>query len=319
MSYDINQSFINGTNGTTYTNNGWNYHMGFEFIPQKDGTITRLGGYFNGTKTVTIYDTSYNKLAEAVVTSSNNWAYADINSPLKVTAGVTYYCIVNVAGSGGSYDNACYPNGQVYHDVKIVRCVYTDDATFRAEYLNTTHMYGMSDFTINYNTPPTDPVITSPTSNDVIHLDHTVTWDASIDADGNPLTYEVELFTDSVGDWKTLSSIVSGTSYVYNFMDEPETLEAQIRVRAFDGYSYSNWSYSPLFEINHRVKIGIVKIQLTTSIIEIPVYDTQYVDGCLRFMTDLGIGFLHLVPVTDVKASPMRVMTKDGIKAIERL
>ena len=46
-----------GSNMTpNYTNiNSWNYMMGYGFTPQVNGTITQLGGYYNGAKTVRLW------------------------------------------------------------------------------------------------------------------------------------------------------------------------------------------------------------------------------------------------------------------------
>jgi hypothetical protein len=56
-------------NGTLYTNVNWNYTMGYNFTPQQNGKITKLGGYFNGTKTVYLWDkTTSTLLAQVNVT-----------------------------------------------------------------------------------------------------------------------------------------------------------------------------------------------------------------------------------------------------------
>ena len=38
-------------NGTLITDQNWNYTLGYHFVPETNGNITQLGGYFNGTKT----------------------------------------------------------------------------------------------------------------------------------------------------------------------------------------------------------------------------------------------------------------------------
>ncbi len=47
-----------GAYGTQYTNVGWNFAMGYEWTPLKSGQITKLGGFFNGTKVVELFDKS---------------------------------------------------------------------------------------------------------------------------------------------------------------------------------------------------------------------------------------------------------------------
>ena len=39
----------------TGVNNSWSYLLGYRFTPQVNGTITQLGGYYNGTKTVYLW------------------------------------------------------------------------------------------------------------------------------------------------------------------------------------------------------------------------------------------------------------------------
>src|SRR3989338_6980174 len=73
--------------------------MGYHFTPLVDGQVTRLGGFFNGTKTVKLFNkASGTLLASATVTASNTWAYTDI-SPISVSAGTTYTVAVYLAGS----------------------------------------------------------------------------------------------------------------------------------------------------------------------------------------------------------------------------
>jgi len=78
--------------------------MGYRFNPNYNGQITKLCGYFSGTKWVKLYDASYTVLASSQITSSANWSCNAI-SPINVTSGNTYYVAVDVAGSGGYYLN----------------------------------------------------------------------------------------------------------------------------------------------------------------------------------------------------------------------
>jgi hypothetical protein len=65
--------------GTLTTNQAWNANMGYGFTPFKVMTVTALGGYFNGTRTVSLYNrTTGAVLASVAVTSANGWAYAPI-------------------------------------------------------------------------------------------------------------------------------------------------------------------------------------------------------------------------------------------------
>ena len=104
----------------------WNITAGYKFIPQVSGQITKLGGYFNGTKKVSLYDmVEARVIAETNVTSSNAWAYTSI-TPVNVVEGRTYLVGADLAGSGGSrrtgvslpatygsiiIQNSCYSEG----------------------------------------------------------------------------------------------------------------------------------------------------------------------------------------------------------------
>lgn len=106
-------------NGTLMTNVAQNSAGGYHFTPLRAGRITAIGGYFNGTKIVRLFDrTSGALLAEATVTSANGWAYAAIN-PVHVNANSGYTIAVYLAGSGGSArtNTAVFP--RAYGDIRI--------------------------------------------------------------------------------------------------------------------------------------------------------------------------------------------------------
>lgn len=78
--------------------------LGYKFTPLVNGQITKLGGFFNGTKTLYLWDSSTKSLlAQAQVASSNNWVYSPI-TPVNVTAAKSYIVAVFTGtGSGGSW------------------------------------------------------------------------------------------------------------------------------------------------------------------------------------------------------------------------
>jgi len=88
--------------GDLTINLNWDITAGYKFIPQVSGQVTKLGGNFNGTKKVSLYDTVDSRIiAEADVTSSDNWVYTSI-TPVNLMAGRTYLVGADIAGSGGS-------------------------------------------------------------------------------------------------------------------------------------------------------------------------------------------------------------------------
>ena len=107
-------------------NIGWVYLLGFTFTPQVNGTITQLGGYYNGTKTVYLWKVSDGSFLGSVSnTSSNNWAYTDLGSSVSVTSGTEYYVGVAINGSGGArfrFISDNLPN--TYGNITINRSYY---------------------------------------------------------------------------------------------------------------------------------------------------------------------------------------------------
>lgn len=109
-----------GTPTTTIA--AWNYVLGYHFTPLVDGNVNKLGGYFNGAKTVKLFNkTTGAVLATTTVTSSNNWSFSSI-TPVAVTAGSSYTVAVYWGGSGYlSYEQLqpvnYFPN--TYGDITI--------------------------------------------------------------------------------------------------------------------------------------------------------------------------------------------------------
>ncbi len=88
-------------NGSNYS---WSYLLGYRFTPQVNGTITQLGGYYNGTKTVYLWRWSDGLYLGSVSnSSSNNWTYTNLDNSVSVSSGTEYYVAVAINGSGGSY------------------------------------------------------------------------------------------------------------------------------------------------------------------------------------------------------------------------
>ncbi len=135
-------------NGTLFTDIGWNYAMGYHFTPLVDGEIQELGGFFNGTKTVRLFENRTGALlGEAQVTATNSWGYSPIK-PVPVLAQETYTVAVYLAGSGASYRSGIDLLPQVYGDIRIEGSTYAftgSDPGARPTNLVTTRMYGQAD------------------------------------------------------------------------------------------------------------------------------------------------------------------------------
>ncbi len=133
-----------GQNGTLYTNQAWNYTTGYHFTPLKNGRIIGLGGYFNGTKTVFLWNSSTGEfLTQAEVTSANNWNYTNIKSVF-VKAGTTYTVAVYLGGSGGSYRSGIKTLPQTYGNITI-KASTSKSGNGRPTNNVTSTMYGQTD------------------------------------------------------------------------------------------------------------------------------------------------------------------------------
>lgn len=110
-------------------------------------------------------------------------------------------------------------------------------------------------FTINHNRAPYAPTVTSPNGGETWDSQHTITWIAASDPDGQEIQYNVEISTDNGATWKPIVGLTGpgATSYSYDFINETQSDTCLIRVRAFDGFLYGPWDQSnDLFTINHN-------------------------------------------------------------------
>jgi hypothetical protein len=99
-----------------------NWYAGYEFVPQKDGSITELCGFFaNRTQTISLYDSSFNELAASTVRSWNNWSCSAI-LPVSVTKNEVYYVVANINRSSVNFKYQCCDPAllpRVSKDVKV--------------------------------------------------------------------------------------------------------------------------------------------------------------------------------------------------------
>ena len=149
--------------GNERTKIGWNYAMGYHFTPQRDGLIHALGGFFDGTKTVRLFDKGTGALlAEVSVAAANDWTYTSVAQPVPVAAGTTYTVAVYLAGSGASYRYGITRFPQTYGDVRIEASTYASTGSVAdARPTNSIPyaMYGQADFAfVATGGPPPAPV-----------------------------------------------------------------------------------------------------------------------------------------------------------------
>ncbi|HYN21765.1 MAG TPA: hypothetical protein VE078_12445, partial [Thermoanaerobaculia bacterium] len=145
-----------GTSGPMYqpadgvlnTNVSWNYNMGYGFTPNKSLTVTSLGGFFNGTKSVYLYNRSTGAVvASATVTAANSWGYSPI-TPVTLSAGTPYSIAVYLAGSGGAYRSGVAAMPRVLADATIDGSCYRSASAAEpcSSAMVASTNYGMADF-----------------------------------------------------------------------------------------------------------------------------------------------------------------------------
>jgi hypothetical protein len=163
--------------GTARTGIAWPYVMGYHFTPEVDGQVTALGGLFGGTKLVRLFDrTSGATLAEVTVAAADDWAYADLATPVDVLAGEAYTVAVYLNGSGAAYHYPlAAPFPQTYGSVRIDGSTYaytgsTGNTSVRPTNSVSTAMYGVADIRFVPGGSAIEPWSTTCTSDDTTAL-----------------------------------------------------------------------------------------------------------------------------------------------------
>lgn len=141
---NVQSPWSTNVNGQLFTGQGWNYTMGYHFTPEVNGKIIDLGGFFSGTKDVSLWNKATGELlAKTQVTSNYDFNYSSID-PVAVEAGVTYTVGATMNGSGGSYRNGVQRFPISYGDITIEGSTYTS-GNARPTNSNYINMYGQAD------------------------------------------------------------------------------------------------------------------------------------------------------------------------------
>ncbi len=133
------------SSGGFNTNVNWDYTMGYKFSPTQNGQISKLCGYFSGTKPVKLYSSTYAVLASASVTGSNSWSCTAI-TPVAVASGLDYYVVAYLGGSGAAYQYLPSSLPRTCGAVNVKTSVYQSGNIFNSahsDYGGT--MYGATD------------------------------------------------------------------------------------------------------------------------------------------------------------------------------
>jgi parallel beta-helix repeat protein len=91
---------------------------------------------------------------------------------------------------------------------------------------------------------PTTSTVTSPDGGEFWRGTHDITWTASTDPQGDPVTYEVEYSGNGGTSWQTLSTGISSLSYSWNTSLYTDSNTCLVRVRSYDGSLFSGWDQS---------------------------------------------------------------------------
>jgi hypothetical protein len=93
--------YLNANNSSIMHLIGYDLAIGYNFIPEKNGVITKLGALVAETNIVRLFNKSTGELlAESSVESGGQWKYATI-TPVEVVAGAEYSIAVYLAGKEG--------------------------------------------------------------------------------------------------------------------------------------------------------------------------------------------------------------------------
>ncbi|PUA36900.1 hypothetical protein C8Z91_23120 [Paenibacillus elgii] len=110
---------------------------------------------------------------------------------------------------------------------------------------------------ISFDGPPTAPLVTSPNGGEIWDGASTIFWNPSNDADTTQsnMQYQIQFSRDGGASWRDLVALTNkgAVSYSYDFSSEPDTTNALIRIRAYDGKLYGDWDQSNAsFTIMHN-------------------------------------------------------------------
>jgi hypothetical protein len=136
-------------------NAGYNMNMGFKFTPTAAATATKLGGLYNGTMIVRLYEnptSMFNEtvIAQATHTSANAFSYTPI-APVALTAGTLYGVAVDLAGgSAAAYTRLEIPDDNTRYGKTIVNCPAYGLSGGTPYSCSAPYYYGMADVELSY-------------------------------------------------------------------------------------------------------------------------------------------------------------------------
>jgi YD repeat-containing protein len=134
--------------GTLYLGSG-NYTEGYALTPNKPINVTQLGGIFNGTGTAYLFNRSTGAvLTSTAITSTSNWAYATLPTPVALSPNGNYSVAVSSPTTSAYFAGAgTFPvsNADVTIGGTCWRYNSTAEPCVSSGVLNNEDMYGVAD------------------------------------------------------------------------------------------------------------------------------------------------------------------------------
>jgi len=167
---------------------------------------------------------------------------------------------------------------------------------------------------------PTIPTMTHPITDETISTNdiYDITWTPSTDEMSGSINYELDISINGGSSWASLY-IGAAAEFTYDFSNQVASENAQLRVRAKNTSSNEYSEYSTIsFNIVNKVRLGTMKM----NGIEIPLYDPSIgMDNknAFRLYNGSQVVCFELVETSATNASPLRIQTNDGIKAIAKV
>lgn len=154
LSADAQLTWNSNENGTLMIDkNVTSIMLGYVFTCLTNGSITKIGGFFNGRKTVYLWQTTNGVLlAKADIISENDWQYSYI-SPISVSSGESYTVAVHSDTDGESWHQNIDVLPRVYDDIRIEKAANGTSLSMPTNYYYTSIIYGQADIEFLFGDP----------------------------------------------------------------------------------------------------------------------------------------------------------------------
>jgi hypothetical protein len=167
------------------------------------------------------------------------------------------------------------------------------------------------------NFAPDEPQLLFPMGGEILSQSAKIQWLNGTDPDHDPLYTAIQFSRDGVS-FNTITTVPS-TPGEYQSIEVTfpnVSSQAVIRIAHYDGTKYSNYIYSESFRVSSRSKVDELSITTPSGTIKVPIFNYQQTENPLYIQTASGICEIEIGEVDNPRATPLRIMTRDGVKAI---